>query len=203
MAKYLAFFGAFNPPTVAHVDLSEYAMRAAGFDRVIFVPSKQSYIEGNQGKNFAFSDAERLDMFSRIAANRPWMEYTDIELRSETQPRTYSTLQQLRDRGICASLLLGSDKLTEFETGWKNVPEICREFGMVIMRRSNDDCEAILNSTPFLRGIRPYIQLVDTPSEYASVSSSAVRSLVLEIREAHRRLDELVPPELNGLREYL
>ena len=51
MKRTLAFFGAFNPPTKAHIDLAEYAMRATARDDVIYVPSKMEYIRYEQKKN--------------------------------------------------------------------------------------------------------------------------------------------------------
>ena len=50
MTKALAFFGAFNPPTIAHVSLAEFALRAAGREQVIFVPSKSVYIRDEEEK---------------------------------------------------------------------------------------------------------------------------------------------------------
>ena len=69
MKRTLAFFGAFNPPTKAHIDLAEFAMRATGRDDVIYVPSKMEYIRFQQKKNYAFSDKNRIDMLARIAEN--------------------------------------------------------------------------------------------------------------------------------------
>ena len=42
--RELAFFGAFNPPTAAHLDLAHFAMERTGARRVLFVPSGQRYI---------------------------------------------------------------------------------------------------------------------------------------------------------------
>ena len=69
----LAFFGAFNPPTVAHLNLARFAMTATEAQQVIFVPSKAVYIRAEQGKDFAYTDAERLAMLRKAAESRPWM----------------------------------------------------------------------------------------------------------------------------------
>ena len=45
----LAFFGAFNPPTRAHLELAQFAMKKTGAEKVVFVPSKETYISGEQG----------------------------------------------------------------------------------------------------------------------------------------------------------
>ena len=88
MRRVLAFFGAFNPPTAAHVDLARFAMHETGREGVIFVPSKSAYIQGEQGKDYAYSDAVRLKMLKILSGNRPWMDVTDCELTAQSQPRS-------------------------------------------------------------------------------------------------------------------
>ena len=86
------FGGAFNPPTAAHLLAADTARKAVDFDKVIFVPTKQVYVEKDQGKDFAFPDQERLDMLRMISISRPWMEVSAYELEQTSQPRSYETL---------------------------------------------------------------------------------------------------------------
>ena len=95
MKRVLVFFGAFNPPTIAHIDLARFALEKTDREGVIFVPSKSVYIEGEQGKDFAYSDVRRLAMLRAAAMSRPWMRVTDWEICADTQPRTYDTLRHL------------------------------------------------------------------------------------------------------------
>lgn len=193
----LAFFGAFNPPTRAHIELAEAAMRASGRDGVIFVPSKSVYITEDQKKNYAFSEAERLEMLEKIAENRPWMMVTDIEFRQEQQPRTYTTLCMLRDQDLQASLLIGADKLIELESAWCFVPEIAEEFGIVCMGRGDMDAEEIIRNSPFLSAL--HITVVKIPDTFRNVSSTKVRETLQEISRLKQYLRELLPPELADL----
>ena len=103
----LAFCGAFNPPTRAHLELSELALRETGREAVVFVPSKSRYIAEDQGKDYAFSDGQRLAMLRACAETRPWMRVWDGEIRAPRQPRTYETLCRLREEGVDPALLLG------------------------------------------------------------------------------------------------
>ena len=107
MKKVLAFFGAFNPPTAAHLGLADYARQETGREGVIFVPSRTDYIRNDQGKDAAYSNDERTEMLRRLAEKRPWMAVSDWELRQEDQPRTYRTLCHLREDGYDAALLMG------------------------------------------------------------------------------------------------
>ena len=146
-------------------------------------------------KNYAFSDSERLEMLSKIAAHRPWMRFTDIEMRQEHQPRTYHTLCKLREMGEDPSLLIGADKLIELETQWQLVPEIAAEFGIVCMNREDMDCETIIAQSPFLQSLG--ITVVDVPDTYRDISSSRVRECLFHLTQYRDELRELLPPELS------
>lgn len=196
MERALAFFGAFNPPTVAHLSLAEFALRQTGRERVVFVPSQSAYIRDDQGKDFAYDNARRLSMLQAAAESRPWMRVTDWELRQEKQPRTYETLLHLREEGIQAALLLGSDKLPELEHGWQHVNGIAREFGIVCLTRGDDACRELLRDDPYLSSLAPFIQILDTPRTTRHVSSTAVRQRVAKLREIEEELSGLVPREI-------
>lgn len=197
MTRSLAFFGAFNPPTRAHIDLSEIAMRETGREKVIFVASKSTYIMEEQKKNFAFSDANRIEMLKLIAANRPWMRFSDIEMFQKTQPRTYDTLCMLRAQGEDPSMLVGADKLAEFETEWQHVPEIAAEFGIIVMERSGINCEKMIREDPFLRSLN--ITLVKVPETYRDMSSTRARECLFHLTQLGEELKFILPPELMNI----
>lgn len=196
MTKALAFFGAFNPPTVAHLRLAEFALHETGRKQVIFVPSKAVYIRDEQGKDFAYSDEQRLNMLRLTAQSRPWMRVTGWEMAQPRQPRTYETLCHLRDEGIEASLLLGSDKLQELEHGWQYVANIAREFGIVCLSRGEDDCERMIESDDYLRSLAPFITVLYTPPETKRISSTAVRRLMVKMQNLEKEISALVPKEI-------
>ena len=178
MKKALAFFGAFNPPTTAHLELARYALEQTGRESVVFVPSRSAYIREEQGKDYAYSDRARLAMLRAAREKRPWMAVTDYELTLDHQPRSYETLCRLKEEGYEAALLMGSDKLAELETGWKYVREIAEEFGIVCMERAEDDCGEIIRNSAFLTELMPYITVLKTPEETKNISSTQVRELI-------------------------
>ncbi len=196
MKKILAFFGAFNPPTVAHLTLADFARKQTGAERVLFVPSKSDYIRISQQKDFAYGEEERLRMLRRAAESRPWMAVTDIEIRMAKQPRTYQTLCLLRESECEASLMIGSDKLGELETGWAHVEEIAREFGIVVLTRGTDECEKIIRKSALLSALSPMITVLETPAGTRSVSSTAVRRRMAELRALRQEISGMVPEEI-------
>ena len=194
--KALVYVGAFNPPTGAHIDLAQYAMCRTGADKVIYVPSKSTYIKYDQGKDFAYSDRERLDMLQRAAKTRPWMAVSDWDIVQQRQPRTYDTLCHFRENGLSPALLMGSDKLTELETGWLHVEEIAREFGIVCLARGSDACARMIQESDFLRPLSPFITVLETPPDNRNISSSAVRQCVSEIKRLEEQLRRMVPEDI-------
>ena len=194
--EYLAFFGAFNPPTNAHIRLAEFALNAMGAKRVLFVPSKANYIRDFQGKDYAYGDRERLDMLRLAAGSRPWMEVSDIEILQEKQPRTYETLCRLRDEGKDAVLLIGSDKLPELAEIWAHVDEIAREFGIAVLTRGADMCGRMIRESAYLTSIAPYMTILETPEETRNISSTLVRSRVAQMKELRREIGSMVPSEI-------
>ena len=194
----LLFGGAFNPPTKAHIHLAELALTETGRQQVIFMPSKSRYIEEDQGKDFAYSEEKRLALLKSAASGRPWMRVSDWEIRQERQPRTYETLCHLREEGVDCAMLIGSDKLRELDGGWKYVPEIAREFGIVCLYRGQDDCEAVIRESRVLRPLREHIQLIRTPEGTKNVSSSEVRRRVAELRRLTEELEALLPEGISA-----
>ena len=195
MGKILTFFGAFNPPTLAHIKLAEKAMRDTGSSGVMFVLSKSDYILNKQLKDFAFDDSERLSLLNDIAAARPWMSVCGWELNQPKQPRTYITLCHLRDEGFSPRLLVGSDKLKELSDKWVYVDEIAQEFGVVAIERGGDDARAIIEESPRLSRLKEHIRVVEAPEDLKFVSSSLVREKLRLIRDTRAELTQLVPEE--------
>ena len=194
--KALAFFGAFNPPTLAHLNLARFALERTGRETVVFVPSKSVYIREFQGKDFAYPDHLRLAMLRAAAETRPWMAVTDWEIRRARQPRTYETLCHLREEGTEASLLIGSDKLPELAEKWAHVREIAEEFGIVCLARGGDDCGRIIRESGFLTSLSRYILTLEPPPETREISSTRVRRIVAEKGASAEELSGLVPAEI-------
>ncbi len=197
--EYLGFFGAFNPPTIAHIHLAEFALKATGAKKVLFVPSKENYIRGFQGKDHAYGDGERLEMLRLVAETRPWMEVSDVEILRESQPRTYETLCRLRDNGKEAALLVGSDKLPELAEVWAHVDEIAREFGIVVLTRGADMCARMIRESAYLTSLSPYLKIIETPEETRNISSTLVRSRVARMKELKKEIGAMVPGEILDL----
>ena len=199
MKNVLAFFGAFNPPTKAHVELAKLAMEASGRKGVVFVPSKAEYIVDAQEKNYAFEDELRLEMIKDLQVRHSWLLFSDCDLAAEEQPHTYTSLCALRDQGFNAALLIGEDVLWSMEKEWQDVDKIAREFGIVCITRSDRKYPDAIKENEFLSGIADRITFVEAPSGYHGVSSTLARQYYDQAMEAWDNLCAIVPPEAAAL----
>lgn len=196
MIKALFFGGAFNPLTKAHLELAEYVKDQLGLEKVIFVPSKTSYIKDDQKKDMAFSNEARYQMLMDVKQSRDWMEVSRYELDADHQPRSYETLCYLKTQGYACHLLFGSDKLLELEHGWKHVDELMHEFGIVVMERNHDDIESIIHNDPYLNSYGDCIKVIKTSDRYQSISSTKVRLMLKECKKYQKELSEVLPREV-------
>lgn len=200
MTKVLCFFGAFNPPTKAHIELAKLAMQKTGAREVCFVPSRSSYILNEQKKDFCFSESERMDMLLIVCNENKKFFFNGHDIYSEEQPRTYVTLKYLermwKPQGCIPVLLVGADQFSSMEEKWKNVPEIAKEFGIVVLTRRAFSIDAILQSSDFYREIAPYVTIVEAPASYRWISSTYVREQIKRIQNAQQELSKNLSPEI-------
>lgn len=190
--RALVFAGAFNPITIAHLRRAQYAKDYLRFDKVVFVPSKSSYIKDVQEKDSAYSGEERLRRLNLVRKDYPFREVSDFELRQKEQPRTYFTLKEIKKDYLEVKLLFGSDKLVELERVWKHVDEIGKEFGFAVRSRMNRDLKKIIHEDPYLTERESYLTLIPFCKDYQDISSSLVRKRIKEGKD----ISSLVPEEI-------
>lgn len=200
MDKILCFFGAFNPPTKAHIELAKLAMKETKAAYTVFVPSKSSYILEDQKKGFCFSDDERVRMLADIMKNNTDLFISFHDLEAETQPRTYETLKHLEEKWMEESyfyptLLIGADQFFDMEKNWKNVPEIAKEFGIVVLTRRAFSIQSLIETSEFYKAIAPYVTVVETPQNMRNISSSWIRNELAEAQDHIRHIKEDIMPE--------
>ena len=200
--EVLAFFGAFNPPTKAHILLAKHAMNELHLKKVLFIPSKSDYITGVQHKDKALNDNVRLKLLETIAKENPWMEVCDYELKQTQQPKTFDTLVYLSNNGYNPHLLVGADVFNDFEFNWTNVTAIAKQFGIVVVDRiieAKDGCEVedLLEENPFYQNLVPYVDFIPVAdNDLLLMSSSEARLLIDDIATMKEDLEAMLPEEI-------
>lgn len=93
MEKIGIMGGTFNPIHIGHLLLAQWAMEEAGLDRVLFMPTGNSYLKD---KTEMLSGAERLAMTRLAVQDREGFLCSDMEVKRGGNTYTYETLEALR-----------------------------------------------------------------------------------------------------------
>lgn len=138
MARVGLFGGTFNPIHVGHLTIAEEARLAAGLDRVVFIPSGESYLKDPA------SVASREDRFNmtQLACGGLY-EVSDIETRRPGPSYTAVTCREFRS--LCPEdelfLILGADSLMEID-GWRDPQAIFDCVTVLAFTRGGQDAAA-------------------------------------------------------------
>lgn len=173
MARIGLFGGTFNPIHVGHLTIAEEAGAAAGLDRVIFIPSGDSYFK--DPREIA-SREDRLNM-TRLACGDVY-EVSDMEIRREGPSYTAVTCRAFRAMypEDALFLILGADSLLEIDR-WREPAAIFDAVTVLAFTRGGEDNGAFRDEAERLRqtyGAR--IEIIDVFS--LRVSSSDIRRFI-------------------------
>jgi nicotinate-nucleotide adenylyltransferase len=133
----LCFGGSFNPIHNAHLICSTAAARAAGFARVVLIPSHQPLLKHAQ---YALASAEdRLKMLDLAISDVPRdgveFEIDPIEINRRGPSYTIDTVEALRARGWeSVDWLIGADQLLNLHR-WHRFQDLMREAQFWVMAR--------------------------------------------------------------------
>ena len=135
MARIGLFGGTFNPIHVGHLTIAEESRLAAGLDRVIFIPSGESYFK-DPGE--IASREDRLQM-TRLACGSVY-EVSDVETRREGPSYTAETCRVFREMypEDDLFLILGADSLLEIER-WRDPAAIFDVVTVLAFTRGGTD----------------------------------------------------------------
>lgn len=171
MRAYL--FGAFNPPTNAHIAMGLAAQRALGEKpwNIIYVPSGESYIRSwkGYGNDNIFPAKDRYELL-KTAVSPYEFGVAKVETLGITT-RTYDTLEYLGFDG--AVLCLGTDNVAQMKK-WYRHEELLPKITLMVFDRS----ECVPFDDPDIKEIMSMAKSsirVSLSCDYAGVSSSLVR----------------------------
>ena len=196
--KVIAFCGAFNPPTVAHLHAAQLAIESVKADLLLWVPSKTDYIRDIQRKDRVFTNDERMEILLKMLMGDGWyslpgfekMQVLPWELYSKVQPKTYETLDAIQKEHPQAQvyLLMGSDKLPELEHEWVNIEYLLTHYRIIVLPRFNENVSEIIAGNDFLSTHKESFVVCSKGVEEQNLSSTEARK---EIRKVEKELEIL------------
>ncbi len=133
--------GTFNPIHNGHIYLAKCAYETLKLDRVLFMPSGNSYLKKN------VLDAEhRVGMTQAAIEKYPYFELSLVEVEREGNTYTYDTLQHLTEENPDTEyyFILGADSLLYIDK-WKK-PEIIFELCTLVCAVRNDSDLSVLHA---------------------------------------------------------
>ncbi len=177
--------GAFNPPTVAHVELLLAGMKCVNAERGLFLPANGAYVrEKLADGDFAFSDSDRLNMLNSICEGDARLSVDERELKAAGRAYTYDTLKSIKRDMPCTDIyfIIGADKLHSLSR-WYMSEELIREFHIIAAGRAGERNE-----------IPEGITYMTLAKELRNVSASAFRALLAAGNTAQAR--DMVSPDI-------
>ena len=176
MARIGIFGGSFNPPHLGHILAVREFREKLSLDRVLLIPAATPPHKTLTANSPAAE--HRLEMTRLAAADLPYAEVSDIELRREGASYTADTLDELRlqypdDEFF---LLMGTDMFLSFDT-WYNPERIAAQATIAVAHRSADNAQQLQNCADKLKE-KLNVRTVFVENEYLPHSSTSVRALL-------------------------
>ncbi|CAI9092568.1 OLC1v1027851C1 [Oldenlandia corymbosa var. corymbosa] len=183
--------GSFNPPTYMHMRCFELARDALNSEGFCVIAGYMSPVNDAYKKKDLISAEHRIAMCNMACESSEFVMVDPWEANQSTYQRTLTVLSRIRtsvyETGLIPTgslkvmLVCGSDLLESFGIPgfWirDQVRTICREFGLVCIRRDGQDVGKIISNDDILSDYHENIKVVDeiVPN---GVSSTRLRDCI-------------------------
>lgn len=164
--------GTFNPIHNGHLILADTAYKALGLDKVVFVPSGNSYMKEN-----VLETSKRVEMVRLAILDYPQFEMSMIEAESRKNSYTSETLERLTEENpdTCYFLIMGADSLFQMEK-WLEPEKIFSLAKIVCAVRDSCGIDEIKQKGEELSSRGAEIIYLDMPK--VEISSTDIRDKV-------------------------
>jgi nicotinate-nucleotide adenylyltransferase len=164
--------GTFNPIHNGHIILADEAYRRLRLEKVIFMPSGNSYM-----KNNVLDAQKRVAMVELAIREYPQFEMSLIEVNRKGNSYTCETLEELKRINPDADyyFIVGADSLFQIEK-WYNPEKIFELSKIVCTVRDGYDMDAIKQKGGELARLGADIEYLDIPK--IEISSTDIRARV-------------------------
>ncbi|MBQ2892970.1 MAG: nicotinate (nicotinamide) nucleotide adenylyltransferase [Oscillospiraceae bacterium] len=177
MARIGIYGGTFNPPHIGHIHAAQQAFALLKLDRLLLIPDRIApHKVLPQGSATA---QQRMEMLRIGAAQIPYAQVSDLELRREGTSYTYLTVQELKQQypEDQLFLIMGTDMFLSFHN-WRYPEKIWENATLaVLMRGDKDENAAIAAQKDALEALGAAVETV--PNEITAISSTNLRRMLV------------------------
>ncbi|XP_060189367.1 nicotinamide/nicotinic acid mononucleotide adenylyltransferase isoform X2 [Lycium barbarum] len=183
--------GSFNPPTYMHMRCFELARDALTSEGFCVIGGYMSPVNDAYKKKCLISAEHRVAMCQLACKSSEFVMTDPWEASQDSYQRSLTVLSRIKTaisggnlastEDLMVMLVCGSDLLESFSTPGVWLPEqvrsICRDFGLVCVRRGGQDVERIIACDDILNEYKKNIRVVDevVPN---GISSTGLRDCI-------------------------
>lgn len=181
--------GTFNPIHTGHLLLAEYAKEACGLDKILFIPTGNSYMK--EQSEILEGDV-RLKMVNLAIEGVDGFESSDIEIVRGGNTYTCDTLAELEVLYPGAKLyfLTGADSFLSLHK-WRHPDKIMKLATLVVVTRDGASQEVLKRQKAvLLENFGGEVEIVDFPT--MDISSSEIRRRIREKKSIRFQVPESV-----------
>ncbi len=177
MSKILIYGGTFDPPHLAHVEVAHRAMEHLQFDRVLYIPARQTPLKDVA----SFTADHRLAMLELALCDSPWASISTVELDCEGTSYTIDTVETLQNNVDEFRLLIGADQWSQFQS-WRRWEELIELANPVVMPREGFalDDERILPIQPLPSTSTEIRERIDQKKAFAHLVHPKVAAYIAQ-----------------------
>lgn len=171
--KKIGFYGGcFNPPTNAHINLANKAIKKYGLSKLYFVPVSNKYVKENliMAKN-------RKEMIEIAISKYLKMDVLDIELNQEKNLKANEVFRMIQNQFATSKnfFIMGADNFDKIEK-WENFGELVENYNYIILERKGFDVKNHIKKSIVLKKFKKNFKILKNKKE--DISSSIVRKLI-------------------------
>ncbi len=167
-SMHIIYGGAFNPPTIAHLEVYKFLKRKLDVRRFTYLPVSSAYT-----KSELVSNTHRLNMLKLMTKDYDDIDISDIEMTDDRFQGTYYSLVRLSDdTDDEVGFVIGADNVKGL-SNWIMAPSLLSEFTIIILNRDDIDVQAIIDNDPLLKRYKSHFKIYKAFD--LDVSSTAFR----------------------------
>ena len=163
----ILYGGAFNPPTIGHVEIIKYLLEKYHDYKIIILPANNDY---KSQTNIDFHHRVKMLEIIKRKINNNRLIISDYELGLDEYEGTYNTLEHFNH----PYFVIGSDALSKIEL-WIMYPNVVIDNKFIVFPRDGYNIKEIFNSNILLQEYRENFIIIEDFHEI-DVSSTEYRN---------------------------